>query len=218
MPWDSNMLDSISPFGNLYAWLFSVIDYAKNRKDLQFIIRCHPAEAFDKNGYNYKPVKETILEKIFIPSNVKIVGGNEPVCSYTLGLNSDVIMVYSGTLGFEFAFLGKRPWVFADCYYANKGFTLDIKSYEHMKEYLDTNYFENNLTQEQIRLAEKVFYWSRIRSLFPFSHMKNNIFNPPNFDFIIPGKNKSIDEICNCILEEKPFFASFDLIKEANRF
>ena len=207
--WDSTSVGFDSVFQNMYDWAFRVVEYARRRPDIEFVIRAHPAEKKMPDTFkSTTPICEAIRSKyLSIPTNVKLVDGQSTISSYSLADISNIVMVYTSTLGIELALKGKRPWVAARPYYSGKGFTLDLKSPQHMHELLDSNLFENNLTPKQIELAERFAHIVRFRRVFPFPYIDgfSGTFTPTRPDTFVPGANPIIDNLCNYLLTGKPF-------------
>ncbi len=207
--WDCTSIGFDKAFLGMFDWVFSVVEYAKNNPNMDFVIRAHPGETkIPEKMYRCStPVCEEILKRYSpLPKNIKLLDSHSSISSYTLGLMSNVVMVYTSTLGLEFALLGKRPWVAADAYYSNKGFTVDLKSKEHMHQLLNDGVFENNLNKDQIELAERFAYLVRHKRIFPLPFFnKKGIFVPPSFNVFLPGGNKIFDRLCDCILTDKFF-------------
>lgn len=207
--WDSSAVGLDRAFDNMFDWIFQVIAYATKRSDVEFIIRAHPAEGKLPDQYKSStPVCEAIRARYpNLPDNIKLIDGSSTISSYAIGSISNVVMVYTTTLGIEFALKGKRPWVAARPYYSDKGFTLDLKSPQHMLGLLDSNLFDNRLTPQQIALAERFAHMVRFRRVFPFPYIDgfSGTFTPPGRDAFAPGTNPIIDNVCNYLLIGEPF-------------
>jgi hypothetical protein len=117
------------------------------------------------------------------------------------------VILYSGMLGLEMALRGKRPWIAGDFTYRGKGFTLDLTSREHMYELLDNNSLENILSEREVKLAQRFAYLWIFRYVFhnPFVKSTDNMFSLESFHALAPGGNAVIDDLCDDILEGKPF-------------
>jgi hypothetical protein len=135
-----------------------------------------------------------------LPRNVHLLEGDHPLSSYALAEASAVVMTYTSTLGVELPLRGIRPWVAAGAYYAGKGFTLDLKSREHMCELLDSNRFDNRLSEREIELAERLVHMARLRKVFTFPHLDDDgRYTPPHFGVFAPGGDAVIDDVCRRI-------------------
>ena len=206
--WDSSSIERDLAFSGLYDWIFNVVNYARKRPDMDFVIRAHPAERLlpDERKLTTTPINEEV-ERLCapVPSNVKLVDGADPLPSNVLGALSDVVIVYTSTLGMEFALTGKQPWVAGSAYYAGKGFTLDIQSPKHLFDLLDKNEFNQRLTGEQVELAERFAHMVRFRRLvkFPYQHQRQ-VLPPADQKELGPGSNQIIENLCSFILTGEP--------------
>lgn len=205
--WDSTSVGFDGAFESMFDWIFKTVAYAQRRPDVEFVVRAHPAEKkLPEMFHSTTPVCKEILQRYDVPENVKLIDPLNPISSYALASISNVVMTYTSTLGIEFALNGKRPWVAGNAYYAGKGFTLDLKSPSHMFDLLDKNQFDNRLTPEEIELAERFACLTRFRRVFPFPYLGAEKFDPPDFNFMRPGGNPVIDDLCDRILNGKHFF------------
>lgn len=207
--WDSSSVGFDDAFESMYDWVFKCVSYLQKRPDIEFVVRAHPAEIkMPDHWKSSTPICDEIRRRCSsLPHNIKLVDSYSPISSYALADISDVVMVYTSTLGIEFALQGKRPWVAAQPYYSGKGFTLDLKSPQHMFDLLDSNNFENRLTPEQIDLAERFAYIVRFRRFFSFPYLDSTTgkFAPPSLDVFALGGNHVIDNLCSYILTGEPF-------------
>jgi FkbM family methyltransferase len=207
--WDSTSVGFESAFESMYDWIFSVIDYAQTNKDLNFIIRTHPAEIKVPDSFKNEIQTVDVIQAKYskLPENVRIVEPDSVISSYALANLSAINMVYTSTFGIELAINGKKPWIAANAYYSGKGFSVDIKSKQHLYELLDKRNFDNYLSHEEHQLAEIFANIVRCRRIFsfPFVNANLNTFTPPNLDVFAPGGNDVIDNLCNYILTGEPF-------------
>jgi hypothetical protein len=205
--WDSSSVGFETAFESIFDWLSKTIVYASRRPDLDFVIRAHPAEG--RLPPEWRSVITT-CDAILkygppVPSNVRLVYGNDPVNSYTLASISAVCMTYTSTLGMELPLRGIRPWVAAGPYYAGKGISVDIQSPEHMYSMLDANQFPPRLTPEEVERAERFVYLVRFRGTFEFPYLSGpDQSDLPAWSELQPGGNVVIDELCNRVLNAKP--------------
>jgi hypothetical protein len=206
--WDSTSVGFESAFDNMYDWLAQVVQYARRRPDLDFVIRAHPGES--KLPVEYQsttPVGQFVRRHCApVPANVRLLEGDSPVTSYALGEISKVVMTYTSTLGIEFALRSIRPWAAARAPYGRKGFTVDLASPQHMFDLLDRNQFDNRLTPEQVEFAERFAYMFRFRKIFSFPCLDDSgNFTPPSWRFFAAGGNEVMDRSCEAFLNQESF-------------
>ena len=168
--WDSTSVGFDGAFVSMFDWIFKVVKFAAKRPDLNFVIRAHPAEKkIPQEWKSSTPVCEEIRKRIKkLSPNVQLVESDSPISSYSLGSMSDVLMVYTSTMGIEFALMGLRPWVVTNCYYAGKGFTVDVKTPRQLFALLGHSKFEKRLTPDQIEVAERFAHITRFRRVFSY--------------------------------------------------
>jgi FkbM family methyltransferase len=207
--WDSTSIGFESAFTSMYDWAFRVVDYARRRPDLDFVIRAHPAEKKVPEIYkSTTPICDEVRTRFpDLPPNVKLVDATHPLSSYAVAQISSVLMVYTSTMGIEFALKGWRPWVAANAYYAGKGFTLDLTSSAQMEQSLNLGAFDKSLTAEHVALAERFAHLVRFRRIFPFPFIDGaaGTFTPPSLDVFQEGAHPVLDNLCDYVLSGQPF-------------
>ena len=207
--WDGTSVALETAFDSMYDWLLATIEYARRRPDVQFVVRAHPHEVklpeqFRSETYVCAFLRQEVAD---LPRNVHLLEGDHPLSSYALAEASAVVMTYTSTLGVELPLRGIRPWVAAGAYYANKGFTLDLKSRGHMCELLDANHFDNRLSEREIELAERLVHMARLRKVFTFPHLDDDgRYTPPHFGVFAPGGDAVIDDLCRRIEQGPDYF------------
>lgn len=207
--WDASSVGFDKAFTSMFDWLFSVVEFAIKNHGIDVVIRAHPGETKLSQWYyrSSTPIcKEIISRYPDLPSNIKLVDSEDAISSYSLGMMSDIVMVYTSTLGLEFALKGRRPWVAGDAYYCNKGFTVDIQSKEHMFSLLRGKTLRDDLTKEQLEDVRRFAYIVRFKRNFPLPYIdKNGDFDPPSFNVFLPGADTVFTQLCDKLLN-KDFF------------
>ena len=221
--WDMAVVGRDIGFESMYGWVFALVDYAVAHPEVDVVVRAHPAEKKVPADLQSRTLVATEIKKRFepLPSNVRLVEGDNPISSYTLGEMAQVAMVYTSTLGLEFALKRKRPWIAGDNTYRGKGFSLDLASKEHMYRLLDANAFDTQLSDAEVKLAQRFTYLWIFRHVFrnPFIKPANGHFSLNSFSELAPGGNPVIEDLCEAILAGKPFIdighAKWNLKKNA---
>jgi hypothetical protein len=76
-----------------------------------------------------EPVEQQLrLHLPNLPTNVRVIGADDPQSSYPLIAASDAVLTFTSTTGLEAALLGKPVIVSGTTHYRDKGFTLDVSS------------------------------------------------------------------------------------------
>ena len=207
--WDSTSVGLDGAFESMFDWVFQAVSYARSHPEVEVVIRAHPAETKIADHFKSStPVCAEVRRRFpDLPANVKLVDSDSPIASYAIAALSQVTMVYASTFGLELALQGVRPWVASRVYYAGKGFTLDLRSAQHMFELLDAKQFDNKLAAEQIELAERFAFAVRFQRVFPFPRIeKDGRFTAATLADFAPGANPVLDRLCDYLLTGEPFF------------
>ena len=204
--WDSTAMGMDCAFSSMHDWVFKTIEYAINNKDMMVIVRAHPGEIKVPISLRTStPICDVIRDYYTIlPGNIKLIDPTDNISSYSLCDISDAVVVYTSTMGIEFALNGVRPWVAAKPYYRGKGFTVDLLSCEHMCDLLDNMNFDKKLSKNEIELAEKLAYTVRYRRLFSYP-----FFIKGRFKFetkkLLPDVDPVMENVCQYIYDKREF-------------
>jgi FkbM family methyltransferase len=207
--WDSSSVGFEGAFDSMYGWIFNSVDYAIAHPEMDLILRSHPAELKVPDFYKNEILTCEVIKNKYVnlPDNIKLIEPDSNISSYAIADMSDVCMVYTSTMGIELALQGKKVWVAANAYYSGKGFTVDLKSREHMVELLNQRPFDNILTPQQIKVAEKFAHIVRLRRVFsvPYLDISKRRFDFPGREAFAPGGNPVVDKMCSYVLTGRPF-------------
>tara|TARA_B100000287_G_scaffold401471_1_gene421555 strand:+ start:2214 stop:3875 length:1662 start_codon:yes stop_codon:yes gene_type:complete len=117
--WDTAQAWSHDIFNSMWEWLDYLIPIMKNNKDINFVIRAHPAEAYViKRTFNSTKVW-FIKNKLHECSNVFLIDADTPYNSYELIKNSDFCLVSNSTVGLEAQYLNTPTLASSWAYYTN---------------------------------------------------------------------------------------------------
>ena len=104
--WDANLIYHDNIFINMMEWIFKTIDYFIDRKDLQLLIRAHPAEV-NADRISNGLVKDEIFKKYKkLPKNIFIISSDEKYSTYPLVEYANAILVYASKVAMEFTSCG----------------------------------------------------------------------------------------------------------------
>jgi hypothetical protein len=207
--WDIAVIDRDVGFESMFDWIFSLVEYAINHPEIDLVVRAHPAEKNVPIDLRSRTPVGPEIRKRFqpLPSNVKIIEGDNPISSYSLAKMAQVNMVYASRFGLEIALRGMRPWIAGDVTYRGKGFSLDLTSKKHMFSLLDTYTFDNQLSEAEIKSAQRFAYlwFFRYEVRLPLLHPPNKRFMLSTFRDLGPGGNPIIDNLCDAFVSGRPF-------------
>ena len=210
--WDTAMQDRDIVFPDMFAWLERAIDLFAKRPDWTLIVRVHPAETQLTGRESYDRVADWIAKKYpQPPRNLRVVPPAQPIDSYALMRLARIGLVYASTAGLELALHNVPLVVAGDAHYRGKGFTYDPVSADAFDEtvsaLLESRPSGNG---ESSALARKYAHLFFLRRTFPASVVAEPVYARPRLayselDQLDPGKNPTLDVICEGILTGSEF-------------
>lgn len=210
--WDARIKFEHNIFRNQFEWIFFTLEKLKHNKNLDIVIRVHPAE-IRSDVPSAQRVKDEVLKKYnFLPENVKIIDADDNFSSYKLAEFSEIVIVYSTKLSFEVpAYLGKNTIVCGEAFSKNKGFTLDPKTKDEYLSLLNKIEKIEKLSPNKIKLARQYAYHFFFRRCMKLNSLKKLENKYPPFELeknfvenFLSGKDRGLDVACNAIINDKP--------------
>ena len=210
--WDAQIDFPSNFFKNILNWVFYTIDYFINNKDLQLIIRIHPAEI-----NSTKPAKQRILDEIKkkyskIPENIIIVPAEDNISTYTIMQSCSNVLIYGSRLGVELSALKVPVIVCGEGFIRNKDIAVDINSFEQYDDVLKKLPLENFITDEKLKRAKKYAYHFFFRRMIEINSIIEKPGLWPNIDIeknlkekLSNNKDPGLDKICDCIINKTDF-------------
>jgi hypothetical protein len=131
--WDAASAQKEIAFRSAKDWIIETTRYFVANPEKQLVIRTHPAESIIGTNSSVKQLVEDTFPNL--PKNIKLLGPDFPLNSWTLLKVTDVGLVHTSTVGLELALEGKRCICVAKTHYRGKGFTEDVAT---AKEYFKT--------------------------------------------------------------------------------
>jgi hypothetical protein len=195
------------------TWVQDVVDWVKDRNDAELVIRVHPhlagqsglARALDEFHF-YEEMKASA------PRNTRIVMPDEPLNSYALMDEADVGLTFGSSTGIEMAMLGKPVVLASRTFYEVGSQIINVRARESLGDDLERSlgtFSARELRREAYRLA--YYYVFEFELPFPlvsvFGVMDVNL-NYHGPEALGRGQDKTLDSICNYLLENKPLFDS----------
>jgi len=210
--WDAVLHYPSNAFANMLEWVFQTIDYFETRRDLQLIMRVHPAEI--QGGL---PSRQRVLDEIRrlrrggIPRNVFIIPPESRLSTYALMEKCDAVTIFNTKTGIELAAMGIPVIVAGEAWIRNKGFSMDASSPEDYFRILDRLPFQRRMRSDDTLRARKYAYHFFFRRMIPLEFMEPTGGNPPfrinikSIDELKSGRNRGLDLICDGILHGTEF-------------
>ncbi len=209
--WDSTAMGQDSAYTDMFHWVKSMVELAIQNQDIDLIIRAHPGEIkVPKHLQTQSCICDRVLNEFHtLPTNVKLIHPEDNVSSYALSSISNIVIVYTSTLGLEFALMGIRPWVAATPYYSDKGFTVDITSHEQLVKMVEDLKIDNKLDEKEVGLAKRLAYVIKFRRLFhyPVFNEKGK-FQLFDYNILVPGNGIEsivIQNVCDFIEDKRGY-------------
>ena len=93
--WDAKLHYKSNAFKNMFDWIVETIEFYKNKKDIELIIRVHPAEITGDVPSRQKVEEELNYKYKRLPENVKIIPPSSAASTYSLIENSSLLLIYN---------------------------------------------------------------------------------------------------------------------------
>jgi hypothetical protein len=211
--WDAQIFYSGNAFSDIFEWIFTSIEEMGKNKEINFVIRIHPAEV--KGGNPTKQPMLAEIEKRFpqLPDNVRIIPPESDISSYTLAEKSKIALIYGTKMGLEIALMKTPLVICGETFSRGKGYGLDITSKD---QYLDLirniHHYETDRDAAFERALQyaNYFYFRKMIKL-PFTTKATGIAGAGksidlySFSDLEVGKDEGIDTICEGVLNLTPF-------------
>ena len=129
--WDLAALNKQILFEDMVEWIIETIEWFRQHKDFQLIIRPHPAETAPGIPNTRETVATSIkLHEVELPGNVFLLRSDAKVTFNELvsGFNVRGVLVHTTTVGFECPARGMPAITTARSPYRGFGFTIDPES------------------------------------------------------------------------------------------
>ena len=210
--WDSALFEKDIAFSGMFNWLNKTIDYYISHPQYQLIVRAHPAEVILPGSLRESVISYITSRYPKLPPNIILVSPESKISSYTLMDMSQVGLSYASTTAIELGIRGIPTLVAGEVHFRRKGFTIDIDDASSYCQVLDEVMRGNvSLSKESIvEIARRYAYFTFFRTSMPIKQVHCSAGDQPvltydNVSELMPGKDKSLDIICNGIISGTPF-------------
>jgi hypothetical protein len=201
------------PYELQTAWVQDVIQWARNKEDIQLVIRVHPhlagktglARANDE--YNYYDKMQSLL-----PDHIRIVMPDAPLNSYALMDEADLGLTFGSSVGIEMAMLGKPVLLAARAFYEDCPMIITVRSKESLPELLERA-LQFKSSREIRRQAFRIAYYYVFKFELPFPlvtpfGVMDVKLNYGGSEQLVHGKDDTLDKICNYLIRGDAIFSS----------
>lgn len=213
--WDAVSDSSPMAYSSFDDWMLDTISEVVNIPDVQWLIKVHPAEAWNNPASGV----QCLIERYFpsLPSHVRIILAEEEISPLDFFQMIDGGVTVYGTSGLELALLGKPVILAGQAHYGGKGFTYDGLTPEDYKQLLRKAESLKQITEEQRQLARRYAYCYFIQRQVPFPVVRdpNSIWWSFQYDkrhLLLPGRDSFVDFICEKLLDGKDFIMDEKLV------
>lgn len=208
MTFESSVIGKNRIFQDQFSWLIWLVDFFTLHDSLHLVVRVHPAEARDSLWKPNESLYVFLMQRYpVLPQNICIIGPEEKVSSYKLGMLSDAILVYSSTIGIEMAERGKRVITVADVHYGGCGFTVDPKTENEYGAEITTalNKLQSVPRVERKRLVNYIawLFERRLTRFEALSHIGRDVptVNVESIDELLDSRFSGIQRITRLIID-----------------
>jgi hypothetical protein len=170
-------------FKNYEEWLVETINILSRVKNINCILKVHPANLSKDKGYTISKEVSSIKNKMGrIPEKLIIIPADSKINTISIIQLLDYCITVRGTVGIESALFGKKVITCGTGRYDNLGFTFD---FVNKKEYF---FFLKNIANANIRIDKKIntgckfAYYSLLkRPFFPNTKVSKYSLNNNNY-------------------------------------
>ncbi|MBI5055292.1 MAG: capsule biosynthesis protein [Nitrospirae bacterium] len=209
--WDAQLHYKANAFKDMLDWLLQTIEYFKGRKDLQLVIRVHPAEVRGSIPSRQPIVDEIAKRYPALPENIFLVKPESQISTYALCESSDSVIIYGTKTGVELTAMGVPVIVAGEAWIRNKGLTQDADSPGSYFGILDRLPAGKRLDEDVVRRARKYAFHFFFRRFVPVDFMEPCSSGVPyeikidSLEDLLPGRDKGLDVLCEGILKGSEF-------------
>jgi hypothetical protein len=209
--WDAQLHYPANAFASMLDWLVQTCRYFDKRRDLQLLIRVHPAEIS-----GFPPSRQPVLGELRkvlpdLPPNIVVVPPESELSTYALMSLCNSVIIYGTKTGVELTSRGIPVIVAGEAWIRNKGLTCDASSPDEYFRILDGLPFPAGLDAGMIARARRYAYHFFFNRMIPLPfiepHAGNSIYRLKldSVRHLLPGESAGLDTICNGILGRAPF-------------
>lgn len=199
------------PYEDQAVWVQDVLDWVKNRADVELVIRVHP-HLSGRTGLGRAEDEFEFYRRMrsCAPGNVRVVMPDDSLNSYALMDEADIGLTYGSSVGIEMALLGKPIVLGSRAFYENGAHILTIRSREELAGLLERS-LQPVSVRELRREAFRLAYYQVYRFELPFNLVKKagvmevelNYSGP---EALAPGLDGTIDHACDFLMNGGPLF------------
>lgn len=218
--WDAVCDYSPMAYENFDDWMIDTIKEIQRITDVNWLIKIHPSEAWDKPALGVGEM----IRRIFpdLASHVRVVPADADINPLEFMEILDGGVTAYGTSGLELALLGKPVILSGEAHYGGKGFTYDGLSPDAYKTHLRRAAALSPVNDDQLSLARKYAYSYFVERMVPLPVLRNDhsawwFFQYDQAERLLPGKDSFTDFVIQRIMDGKDFIMNEDLVAETEK-
>lgn len=204
--WDVGLTRDCKLFPDVPSWVLKTIELINN--DCHLYIKTHPAEKYGSLESS-KGIKNFIEEKYpKLPTNITILEPELNIKPYDLFKFADLGIIHSGTLSVEMILEGV-PVVMTSPLSPISGLGLahEPTTLQEYKNILIGNKEPINPNTDEVELFAYFYFiktgipWNLTNTAYANSAFYKQGYSFQSLNDLLPGKDKYLDHLCNCILD-----------------
>lgn len=178
VPYDTVMVYDSPIYDHLIDFIEDTIEIFRQSRDYHLIVRLHP---YEEIGNNNETLRALIKKEI--PKNVSIVHSKQ-INTYSLMDICDFGITVTSQAGLEMLSKHKPVVVLGNSFYANKGFTYDVKDRDSYPIILKNLMKNPSCSKNDVENINKFLYVMIFEYLIPFD-LKTNKFTNDGIEKIV---------------------------------
>ncbi len=189
-------------------WVVETIRYFVEHPEHHLVIKIHPGEGY----YGVQdPTDRYIQEHVAeLSANIHVLSHDTHLTAFDVIKASDVILVYTSTVGIEAAYLGKPVINAGGGWHAGRGFSTDVQTPEAYFQALKEACLGRFQVKSDQELGRRYAYAAFFRSALPINFYTAMIPDLKEIHLtslydLVPGRDRSLDVICKGILSDGVF-------------
>ncbi len=209
--WDAQLHYPGNSFASMREWLVETVRWFGERPPLQLVIRVHPAELTGSMPANEKAADILAAAFAELPSNVFLVGPDDPISTYALIESSKAAIIYATKAGIEVAASGRSLVVAGDAWTRGKGISIDAENREDYLKLLGELINLPSPADEEVERARRYAFHYFFRRMIPIRATQPTAGWPPfkievaALSELEPHADAGLDVVCEGILTGSAF-------------
>lgn len=198
-------------FNNIFSWIDTTIEFFKEKKGCQLIVKSPPAERIFEGCS--KDIADYIIEKHGpLPENIIVLKPDVPLKMHDLVDHNTIGIVFNGTPGLELAVSGVPVLVVADIHYREAGVVYNIKTLEEYLRLLADPQELISFAKDNIKLAKKYAYFFLFKAMLRIPFYRKDKWVTIDWKTVadtekLLGDNSNVIKICKKIINKEDVVA-----------